>query len=639
MSTNGQPDKLRDEMDVETSSGSSEATGSRSGYRLHARQHDHQDDDGQYDVDHAGATEATGLLDVGARTGARQHDSSPRNDSWVGLKAFEGLPWWKTPSVWWLLFPYALFTLAFGGSAVPKLNLMIDLICNQYFADKSAHDPDFTFIPVLLGDDNPQCRHIPEVLRRVATFSLMVSVMTGILSSLTAPKLGAMSDRYGRKRMLVICSFGGIVGEVITILAAKYPETVHYNWLLLGAFCDGLLGSFTAGSVLIHSYTSDCTPPSQRGVAIGYLHSCLFTGLAFGPLLAGYFVEWMHSLLSIFYVTLACHVFFILFVASVIPESLSKSHQIRAREKHAAKVRVQGPVPEWAASVASKVPFGKYFGESMRSIKTANPLAPLDILFPKGPGAKKLRRNLLTLAAIDTSILGAAMSTGGVIVLYTQDKFGWGNLESSQFISLVSMVRVVVLLGIFPAINYIFRIRPEARRRRETGVALVERNAGADKLDIWILRTALLSDVIGVIGYVFVRNSALFVTCAVITAFGGLGSATISASLTKHVPAERVGQLLGAIGLLHALSRIVAPILFNGLYAATVKVYPQAFFVLLAAVFVAALGAAFIVRPGVYMEDDYEPLPVPSSQEAESSTSVRAAQDRLEDEEVLPVIS
>lgn len=473
---------------------------------------------------------------------------------------------------------------------------MVDLVCNRYFSDRFKADPEFTFIPIVLGGDNPQCRHDKDVQQRVAAFTLLVSVTIGILSSLTAPKIGALSDRYGRKRLLVFCSIGGIIAEIITILAAKFPITIHYKWLVLGAFFDGLTGSFTAGSVLSHSYTSDCTPPSRRSQAVGYLHSCLFAGLALGPLMAGYFVKWMGTLLSVFYVTLGCHIFFALFIAFLIPESLSKKCQHLARKKYEAKKRNLGPPPKWAVSLAH-LPLGKKVAEFLRSLKTSNPLAPLDILFPRGPDNRRLRRNLITLALIDTAIIGAAMSAGSVTLLYSQDTFDWGNFESSRFISGVSMVRVVVLLGFFPIINHVFRTRPEARRRRESGVALVEKNAGADNLDIWIIRTALLSDVIGVTGYIFVRTSTLFVMCAVITAFGGLGSATIQAALSKHVPSERVGQLLGAIGLMHAISRIVCPIIFNGLYAATVKTYPQAFFVLLAAVFAVCLLASGLIRP------------------------------------------
>ena len=125
----------------------------------------------------------------------------------------------------------------------------------------------------------------------------------------------------------------------------------------------------------------------------------------------------------------------------------------------------------------------------------------------------------------------------------------------------------------------------------------MEKNAGPDELDIWLIRSALLSDVVGVTGYILAKSPAVFVMSGVVTALGGLGSATIQASLSKHVPIEKVGELLGAVGLLHALARVLAPILFNGLYAATVDRYPQAFFLLLAGFFAISLVASFFVRP------------------------------------------
>lgn len=476
---------------------------------------------------------------------------------------------------------------------------IIDLVCKHYFADRSATDPDFTFAPVIPGGNNRQC-FIPEVQKSVATFTLVLNVTIGILSALTAPKLGSLSDRYGRKRMMIICSMGGIMSEIITIIAAKYPETVNYQWLLLGGFFDGLTGSFIAGSVLSHSYTSDCTPPSKRGVAIGYLHSCLFTGLSIGPLLAGYLVEWTGSLLSIFYILLGCHISFVLFMAFVIPESLSRRQQLLAREKHARAKEALVPTPDCAGLARSRVPFGRQISRFIRSIWTTNPLAPLDILFPTGPGTGRLRRNFLILAFIDMVVLGTAMSASAIIVIYVEYMFEWGNLESSRFISMTSMVRVIVLVGILPLINYIFRKRPAARRRRENpdnSPAPKEKNHGADEVDLWILRVALVTDVIGITGYIFARSSSMFVASAVMTAFGGLASATIQAAVTKHVPPQRVGQMLGAIGLLHSLARIGAPIVFNQLYAATVEGFPQAFFVLLAALFVLALGASFFLEP------------------------------------------
>lgn len=509
----------------------------------------------------------------------------------------------------------------------------------------------------------------------MATFQLALNVTIGILSSLTAPKLGSLSDRYGRKRMMIICSLGGILSELVTIVAATYPETVSYHWLLLGSFFDGLAGSFTAGSVLSHAYTSDCTPPSKRGVAIGYLHSCLFGGLAFGPLIAGYLVEWTGSLISIFYILLGCHTFFVLFMAFVIPESLSRKRQLLAREKYRRKKEALGLTSPYAGIPRSQIPFTYKAHRFIRSFWTSNPLAPLEILFPAGPGTARLQRNFLLFAFIDVIILGAAFSASTVIVMYAEYMFEWGNLESSRFISMASMVRVIILIAILPLTNYLFRKRPAAKRLREqqrlnptadpASLAQPEKNRGADEVDIWLLRAALLSDVVGITGYIFARSGPVFVLCAFVTAFGGLGSATIQAAITKHVPPQRVGQMLGAIGLLHALARIAAPIVFNQLYAATVESFPQAFFVLLAGLFGLAFLASFFVTPHgrfflslfrhtpcyiidvfnvmlnvrlVYMKSDDE-----SGEEEESgrttgrqnSQSVRARRDALEDDELV----
>lgn len=403
---------------------------------------------------------------------------------------------------------------------------------------------------------------------------LGMNLIIGGLSAIVAPKLGQLSDRYGRRKLMALASCGGLVSEVVTILCAKYPQVFNYRFMLVGAMFDGITGSFTAGSILSQSYTSDCTPPSRRAVSIGYVHACLFTGLALGPLLAGYFVKWTGAIISIFYVALGCHLFFIIFVRFIMPESLSKRRQRLARTKHE----------------AAQILLPSRFAH--------NPFTVFKVLWPTGPGtSSRLRINLVALAIADTIIMGSMMAVGNVLMLYSEFEFGWGNFETSRFISALSMVRVAVLMVVFPIINYVFRIRPAAKRQRESGAPVVERNAGADSLDIWVLRFALASDVLGCVGYTLARNQQLFFASGMVTALGGLGSATVQAAVTKHVPASRVGQVLGAVGFLQAQSRVVGPVLFNGLYAMTVGTFPQAIFVLLCGLFGIGLICAFILKP------------------------------------------
>ncbi|KAF4587441.1 Major facilitator superfamily domain, general substrate transporter [Ophiocordyceps camponoti-floridani] len=515
-------------------------------------------------------------------------DSESDSGRWTGVDDFEGLPWWRKPSVLWLLGPFSLFTLAFGGTIVPKLNLVLDLVCRRYYADQS------TLLAV--GVDNPMCR-TPEVQKDVATFLLVINLVTGGLSAIVAPKLGHLSDRHGRRKLLALASCGGLLGEIITVLAAKFPDTVDYRWLVLGAFFDGMTGSFTAGSILSQSYTSDCTPPSRRAVSIGYIQACLFMGLAFGPLLSGYFVKWTGSLLSMFYVAICCHAFFVLFAGFVMPESLSKKRQIAAREK-------------WKRAQEALGTAGVFSWLSV--VKKSNPFIPLRMLWPTGWGTStRLRLNLLALAICDAIFLGVAFAVGPVLMLYAESMFHWGNFETSRFVSILSLTRVFVLMGLLPLINYIGRVRPAARRQKLFGTAPVEKNAGADGLDIWLLRFALIFEVIACVGYTLARDENSFVASGLVTALGGLGSATTQAAVTKHMPPELVGQMLGAIGMLHALSRIVGPVVFSGLYAATVKTFPQAVFLALGGLFAFALVITLVIRPHVHWHESVEEQPRP----------------------------
>lgn len=492
------------------------------------------------------------------------------------LRHFHAIIWWHHCSQVEPVSPFLCSLIRFANSC-----RILDLVCKQYFADQTLIDPNFSSIPVLLGSDNPQCR-IPEVQKNVATFILVMNLCTGLLSAIVAPKLGRMSDRYGRRRLMALASCGGLLNELVTIMAAKFPDAINYRWLILGSIFDGMTGSFIAGSILSQSYTSDCTPPSKRAVSIGYIHACLFAGLAFGPLIAGYVVKWTGSLLSIFYIVLGCHLTFILVVAFVIPESVSKT------KRQAAQLRWEKEKEERARQPSTW----------LTTLQNANPFAALSILWPTGPGTStRLRINLVALAVNDTIIMGGGFAAGAVIILYAQSTFKWGNLESSKFVSLLSMVRVFVLMGVFPVINYFGRIRPAARQRRISGITLADKNTGADHLDIWILRVALVSDILGCLGYTLSRDQGLFVGSGMMTALGGLGSATIQAVVTKHVPAERIGQLLGAIGMLQALARVVGPVMFNGLYALSVGKFNQAIFVLLGGMFGVGLIATLLVKP------------------------------------------
>ncbi|KAI9842329.1 MAG: hypothetical protein M1837_007321 [Sclerophora amabilis] len=510
-------------------------------------------------------------------------------DKWAGAAEFYGLPWWKRPSIFWILPPFLMFTLAFGGIFVPKVDLIVTLICKQHLADRQVDHTNHPLMPVIYGENNPQC-NAPEVQSLVARFTLYCNFLSGILCAITSPKLGALSDRFGRRKIIVVGALGMFLSEVITIITATWPDQVSVNWLLIGYSIEGLCGSFISAMAVAHSYATDCTPQAKRNEAFGYFHGSLFIGIAAGPVIAGYVVKATGQILSIFYIALADHLIFIVVILFIVPESLSKRRQVAAREKH--RIRTSDD-----AELNQRLSEGKMFSTHAlkTAIKRANILAPLSILYPTGEGSSKaLRRNLLLLSAVDTTTFGIGMGSMTIVIIYSKAMFHWDTSAMGNFVSIVSFGRVGMLLVALPLITRIVR-----GRQKHTS----QRNTGSDRLDLVLIRSALFFEVLGYLGYTLARSGPMFILAGVVTSIGGIGSPTIQSTLTKHVPSDRTGQLLGATGLLHALARVVSPTIFNLLYSVTVGKFTQTTFVCLTAAFGIAFMLACFIKPHIYLDD------------------------------------
>jgi MFS family permease len=437
-------------------------------------------------------------------------------------------------------------------------------------SEKAIKDPHFKFLPIVFGGENPQCRD-PNVQSRVANFNLYANLLSGLFSAIVSPHLGSLSDRYGRKKIMVMASLGAFVAEILTIIVGRGNGDVSIYWLLLGAFVDGLCGSFTTAMALAFAYASDCTAPERRNVVFGYFHGTLFAGIALGPILAGYLIKVTGTVMIVFYIALGCNAFFILFVLFVVPESLSKERQIIAREKR--------------EDAQSKAPYQSWW----QTLRNYNIFEPLWVLRPRGEGTSSaLRRNLFVLASIDTMMFGVAMGTMQIIIIYAEYRFGWTAVNASMFLSAVNICRVLGLVILMPLLTKVFRGPVDKTTKG---------HKGSDMLDIWIIRGSICFDLLGYIGYAFTPSGAVMVLAGMVAALGGLGPPTIQSSLTKHIPADRTGQVLGAAGLLHALARVVAPTVFNLIYMKTVGVYAGLVFICLASIFVIVFVLSWFLRP------------------------------------------
>lgn len=96
------------------------------------------------------------------------------------------------------------------------------------------------------------------------------------------PILGRLSDRYGRRPVLVVSQFGTALSFVLLALARDYPT------LLLARALDGASG----GNFLVaQAYIADVTPPEHRARSMGLIGAAFGVGFVLGPLLGGVLLD------------------------------------------------------------------------------------------------------------------------------------------------------------------------------------------------------------------------------------------------------------------------------------------------------------------------------------------------------------
>jgi EmrB/QacA subfamily drug resistance transporter len=96
---------------------------------------------------------------------------------------------------------------------------------------------------------------------------------------------GRLADMYGRKRIYLL----GTAGVIATSVLAAFSDNA--SQLIVGRLLQGVFAAMLYATNV--AVISSVAPPKQRGAAIGYTVSAIYLGLALGPLLAGFFVEYV----------------------------------------------------------------------------------------------------------------------------------------------------------------------------------------------------------------------------------------------------------------------------------------------------------------------------------------------------------
>jgi DHA1 family tetracycline resistance protein-like MFS transporter len=139
-----------------------------------------------------------------------------------------------------------------------------------------------------------------------------------IVQFFCSPILGALSDRWGRRPVLLISLFGLGVDYVLLALA---PDIF---WLFIGRAIAGIGGaSFTTAS----AYIADVSPPEKRGQNFGLIGVAFGLGFIIGPVIGGLSAHL--GARAPFWISAGLSLLNFLYGYFILPESLPKRSRRR----------------------------------------------------------------------------------------------------------------------------------------------------------------------------------------------------------------------------------------------------------------------------------------------------------------------
>lgn len=126
-------------------------------------------------------------------------------------------------------------------------------------------------VPALMGTITADPAH-------AARWSGVIDSSYGILQFITAPLLGRLADRYGRRPVLLTSL--GFLG-VDYLAHAVFPTVASL------VFFHGLAGAFAGTGTVVNAYVADVTPPAGRARAYGLVGAAFALGFVAGPAVGG----------------------------------------------------------------------------------------------------------------------------------------------------------------------------------------------------------------------------------------------------------------------------------------------------------------------------------------------------------------
>ena len=357
---------------------------------------------------------------------------------------------------------------------------------------------------------------VPKLLQQLTGGNLSDAARYGgwlvfafaLMQFLFAPVLGNLSDRYGRRPVLLFSLFGFGLDYLLLVFAPTI------TWLFVGRLLAGVTG---ASMTTATAYVADVSTPEKRAQNFGLVGAAIGLGFIIGPAIGGELSHWAPHLLGWlgqltgsplsvaqwgprvpFMVAALLTLLNWLYGFFVLPESLDAAHR--------------RPF-EW---------------------KRANPVGSL----------RQLQRYPVIFGLVGSLIFIylAAHATQGTWAYVTMAKFGWNEAWVGRSLAVIGAL-VAVVQGVL--------------------VRVINPRLGAERA----VYAGMLLYALGFLLFAFATRGWMMFLFSVPYCLGGIAGPAIQGLISGQVPPNGQGELQGSLTSLVSLTAIVGPLLMTNLFS------------------------------------------------------------------------
>lgn len=222
----------------------------------------------------------------------------------------------------------------------------------------------------------------------------IMGAMFGLMQFVFSPVQGALSDRFGRRPVILASNLALGLDFIVMAVAQTLPI------LFIGRIISGIA---SASISTANAYIADVTPKEKRAAAYGLMGAAFGIGFIFGPALGGFLGGW--SVRAPFWVAAGLALTNFLYGFFILPESLPRERRSKRFD-----------------------------------FREANPL-----------GALRMLRRYPQVFALSIVFFLAALaqfSLNSTFVLYSDYRFSWGPQEVGYTLALVGLCSAIVQAGL-----------------------------------------------------------------------------------------------------------------------------------------------------------------------------------------------